>query len=216
MTDTASTDRVVVYADYVCPFCFLGTRSLRQYRERREAPLEVDWRPFDLRRGKRNSDGSIDHDVDDGKDEDYFEQARQNVRRLQAEYDIEMARELAIEVDSLPAQQAAWYVDRAYPDRWGAFDEAIYTALWQADRDIGDADVLVEVAEDVDIPGEEVRTALADDDLRADLESRFDEARQRGISGVPAFIADGQLARGAVPPERLAQLLEEDTRSARP
>jgi len=53
--DTGSTpetaDRLTIYADYVCPFCYLGTRSLAQYREGRDEPLAVEWHPFDLRRG---------------------------------------------------------------------------------------------------------------------------------------------------------------------
>ena len=61
-----TTDRIEIYADYVCPFCYLGTRSLEQYREGRDEPLTVEWHPFDLRHGKRNPDGSIDQEVDDG------------------------------------------------------------------------------------------------------------------------------------------------------
>ena len=49
--DTGSTpetvDRIEIYADYVCPFCYLGTRSLAQYCERRDEPLVVEWHPFD-------------------------------------------------------------------------------------------------------------------------------------------------------------------------
>ena len=201
-------DRITIYADYVCPFCYLGTRSLEQYRESRDAPLAVEWHPFDLRRGKRNPDGSIDHDADDGKDDQYFEQARQNVRRLQEEYGVEMAQEMATEVDSFDAQVASWYVREEYPDRWEAFDEAIYTALWQDGRDIGDRDVLADLAADVDLPADEIRDAAADEDLRADLEDRFAEAQQTGVTGVPTFVSDGRVARGAVPPEHIARLVE--------
>ena len=101
MSDTASREQITVFSDYVCPFCYLGRHSLDQYQETREEPLEIDWHPFDLRSQKRNPDGSIDHSVDDGKDEEYFEQAKENVRRLQEEYDVEMDLELSRDVDSL-------------------------------------------------------------------------------------------------------------------
>ncbi|ELY90401.1 DSBA oxidoreductase [Natrialba hulunbeirensis JCM 10989] len=207
-TDSDSADTLVLYADYVCPFCYLGTRTLEQYRETREEPLEVDWRPFDLRRGKRNPDGTIDHDAEDGKDDEYFDQARENVRRLQERYDVEMTQELAIEVDSLPAQQASWYVSQAYPEQWAAFDEAIYAALWQDCRDIGEADVLTDLAADVGLPVDEVRSALDDSSLRSELEDLFQTAQQRRITGVPTFVVDGTAARGAVAPTQLAQLVE--------
>ena len=206
MSDTV--DHLEYYADYVCPFCYLGIQSLKQYRETRADPLEVDWQPFDLRSGKRRADGSIDHTVDDGKDEAYFEQAKQNVRRLQAAYDVEMAQELAIEVDSLPAQQASWYVKQESPDQWAAFDDAIYAALWQDGRDIGEVDVLAELAAGVGFPADEIRSAIADEGVRTALEDRFSMAQQRGITGVPTVIYDGQIARGAVSPARFERLLE--------
>ncbi|MDG5757983.1 DsbA family oxidoreductase [Natronococcus sp. A-GB1] len=208
MSATNGADRLTIYADYVCPFCYLGKRSLERYRERRAEPLEVEWHPFDLRRDKRREDGSIDHSVDDGKDDDYFKQARENVRRLQAEYDVEMSQTLAIEVDSLPAQQASWHVFQHYPEEWPAFDAAIYEALWQAERDIGDPDVLVSLAADTGLPANEIRDAIEDDGLRAELEDLFTDAHQRGITGVPTFVHDGYAARGAVPPAQLERLLE--------
>lgn len=209
-TEPATADRLELYADYVCPFCYLGKRSLEQYRETRDEPLEVEWHPYDLRRGKRNSDGSIDRSADDGKDDEYFEQVKQNVRQLQDRYGVEMAQEVATDVDSFDAQLASWHVEREYPEQWPAFDEAIYAALWQDGRDIGDVDVLIDLAEDVGLPGDDVRNAIGDDELREQLENRFVDAQQQGITGVPTFVADGYAARGAVPPAQLEQLLEAD------
>jgi len=71
-----ATESITVYSDY------LGRTSLARYQETREEPLAIDWHPFDLRAGKRGPDGEIDESADDGKDEAYYEQARENVRRL--------------------------------------------------------------------------------------------------------------------------------------
>ena len=204
-----ATDSVTVYSDYVCPFCYLGRQSLAQYREARSEPLAVDWHPFDLRAGKRNSDGSIDHEADDGKDEDYYAQARENVRRLKEQYGVEMAQEIATDVDSLPAQVVSVHVKEIAPEAWPAFDEAVFDALWQDGRDIGDREVLADLAADVaGLDADVVETALGDDDLRERVTGLFDAARERGITGVPTFAFDGHAARGAVPPEQLERLVE--------
>ncbi|MCL7418127.1 MAG: DsbA family oxidoreductase [Halalkalicoccus sp.] len=209
MSETAAQDaQLTIYADYVCPFCYLGRQSLEQYRDARENRVGIDWHPFDLRSGKRGPDGEIDHDADDGKDEEYFEQARENVRRLQEEYGVEMAQEIATEVDSLPAQAASLYVKEEHPDRWEAFDRAIYAALWQDGRDIGDREVLAALAEEVGLDPEAVLEAIDDDDLRERLDERFAEARERGVTGVPTFAYEGYAARGAVPPEQLERLVD--------
>ena len=206
------TETITVYSDYVCPFCYLGRESLSRYQADRETALEIDWQPFDLRSGKRNPDGSIDHSVDDGKDDEYFEQAKESVRRLQETYDVEMTLDLATEVDSLNAQVASYYVKAHYDyETWLAFDEAIFAALWTEGRDIGSEEVLVDLADDVGIDTEEITAALDDDTLRDELTDEFVAAQQAGVTGVPTFVAEGHAARGAVPPAQLRRLIEGTT-----
>ncbi|MFB6169727.1 MAG: DsbA family protein [Haloarculaceae archaeon] len=208
MSDTGE-ETLTVFSDYVCPFCYLGRKSLRRYQETREDPVTIEWHPFDLRANKRRPDGTIDTSVDDGKDEDYYEQARENVRRLRERYDAEMAQEIATDVDSLPAQMASYHVAETVSyETWLAFDEAIFDALWTEGRDIGDESVLVDIAADVGVDPDEVRAALDDDSLRETLDAEFDEARRLGVTGVPTFAHDGHAARGAVPPAQLRRLVE--------
>lgn len=211
MSTDADTTRptITVYSDYVCPFCYLGRASLGRYQESREDELEIDWHPFDLRSGKRNQDGSIDHAVDDGKDDDYYEQAKENVRRLQEQYGVEMDLDIATDVDSLPAQVVSYYVTEHYDyETWLAFDEAVFEALWTDGRDIGDEAVLVELAEAAGVDTVAVGSALEDETLEAELRDRFAEAQRQGVSGVPTFVYDEHAARGAVPPEHLERLVE--------
>ncbi|WP_123532976.1 DsbA family oxidoreductase [Halosimplex salinum] len=209
MSDAETAERIGIYSDYVCPFCYLGRQSLSQYQDERDEDLEIDWHPFDLRSGKRNPDGSIDHSADDGKDEDYYEQARENVERLQAEYGVEMSLDLATDVDSLPAQVAAYYVKETAPyERWLAFDWAVFDALWQDGRDIGDPDVLADIASDAGLDPEEIHAAVDDEEWRSKVEQRFEEAHRQGVTGVPTFTYGEYAARGAVPPEHLRRLVE--------
>lgn len=209
MSTQESTGTIVVYADYVCPFCYLGRKSLETYQSTRSSPLRIEWHPFDLRANKRSPDGTIDRSVDDGKDEAYFERAKQNVRRLRDEYDVTMTRELATDVDSFTAQLASYHVQHHYSyDEWLAFDTAIYEALWQDEADIGTPRVLVELGEQTGIPAADLRSALSDETLREELTDRFDEAYEAGVTGVPTFVYDGRVARGAVPPAHLDRLID--------
>ena len=160
------SDTVTVYSDYVCPFCYLGKASLEAYVEEREDPLDVEWHQFDLRGYRRGPDGEIREDVDDGKDDEYFEQVRENVRKLEERYDVEMLDldELPDGVDSWDAQKVALHVQREHDgDTFREFNDALFVAFWQEGRDVGDTAVLVDVAESVGLPGETVRPSTWSD-----------------------------------------------------
>ncbi|EMA41362.1 DSBA oxidoreductase [Halococcus morrhuae DSM 1307] len=204
----AGSETLTMYADYVCPFCYLGEASLEQYRERRDEPLAVEWHPFDLQSDQRGPDGELDSTADDGKDEDYYAQAKENIERLQEEYGVEMSLSIATDVDSKNAQQAALYVREAHPEKFATFHEAVFDALWQDERDIGDPDVLADIATELGIDADDLRAAIDADEREAALEERFAEAKQTGVTGVPTFAYEGYAARGAVPPAQLERLVE--------
>ncbi len=192
----------------MCPFCYLGRQSLSQYK-RRATTSSISTGTRSTCGAEARPDGTIDYSVDDGKDDDYYEQAKQGVRRLQERYDVEMTLDLGTDVDSLPAQIVSYYVEEhADYETWLAFDVAVFEALWQDGQDIGDEDLLVELAEDAGVDGDEIRSALADGALRSEVRENFTAAKRQGITGVPTFAYDGHAARGAVPPEQLERLVE--------
>ena len=102
----------------------------------------------------------------------------------------------------LPSALLGWQ------DQGLAFDVAVFEALWQDGQDIGDEDLLVDLAEDAGVDGDEIRSALADDALRSTVREKFTAAKRQGITGVPTFAYDGHAARGAVPPEQLERLVD--------
>lgn len=204
-------EKLVVYSDYLCPFCYLGKASLEEYLESSGESPEIEWRPFDIQGHKRGPDGELREDVDDGKDEAYFEQARQNVQRLKKEYDVEMNIDLAQDIDSWNAQKVALFVERNYEtSTFVAFHNVLFEALWKDQRDIGDPDVLAEIAEDHGIEPEEVREAADDEELDDELDEKFRRAQQMGIRGIPTFIYGDYATQGAVSPEQFDRLFDKE------
>lgn len=197
---------VTVYADYACPFCYLGRTSLARYREEREDPLGVEWHPFDLLAGRRDESGELVRETD--RDDAYFERAWRNVQQLAGEYGVEMPADPITDTDSLRAQQVSMSVQRNRPDDWLTFDAGLYDAVWRDERDVSDPDVLEEVAAEAGLEADVVGRALGDEALRSRLEERFAAARRRGITGVPTFVSGERAARGAVPPDQLRRLIE--------
>ncbi|AUX10838.1 DSBA oxidoreductase [Halalkaliarchaeum desulfuricum] len=210
-TAVGNGETITVYSDYVCPFCYLGRKSLEKYREERAAELEIDWHPFDLRAQKRGPDGEIDGSLDDGKDDAYYEEVQRNVDKLRDRYGADEMldlEEIPEGIDSFDAQVASLYVASEYPDHWLAFDEAIFVALWVTGRDVGTIDVLADLAKEVGLDPDEIRAAVTDETYRDRLREAFEEAQRHGVTAVPTFASGEHAARGAVPPEQLERLVD--------
>jgi predicted DsbA family dithiol-disulfide isomerase len=199
-------DSITVYADYVCPFCYLGRQSLEAFRADREERIEVEWHPFDLRGQHRDAEGNIDV-AEATPDDEYMEQVKGNVERLRERYGADAMLDVTEvpEIDSLEAQAASLHVRNNHPDDWEAFDEALYEAHWEDGVPIDDRDVLAARAESIGLDGGDVVGAI--DDTREAVFEAFDEARETGITGVPTFVYGERAARGAVPPEQLERLV---------
>ncbi|GAA0465373.1 DsbA family protein [Halococcus dombrowskii] len=193
------------YADYACPFCYLSHRSLDEYRQTRDEPLVVDWRPYDLRSDSRDANGDIDGEMS------YPEQVEQRIEQLQAEHDANemLTPDTVPKVDSRDAQLVSLSVKNDHPDRWMALNGALFTALWEDGRDISDEDVLADVATNVGVD-DAVRDVLADDEYRERLAERFADARHNGVTDVPTFVADGRTETGFLSADELDAFVRDE------
>ncbi|MFC4249620.1 DsbA family protein [Natribaculum luteum] len=58
------------------------------------------------------------------------------------------------------------------------------------------------------MPETEVYDAIGDDQLEEEMKQRFEEAKERGVTGIPTFAYDGHAARGAIPPHQFDRLVK--------
>jgi predicted DsbA family dithiol-disulfide isomerase len=84
---------------------------------------------------------------------------------------------------------------------------ALYRAYFVEGRNIGDVEVLVEIAASVGLPADTVRDVLGARRLKDRVDADWAKARRYGVTGVPTFVCDGCQAIGAQPYDVLAQLV---------
>ncbi len=96
-----------------------------------------------------------------------------------------------------------------------AIHDALYRAYFVDGRNIGDIDVLVEIAEGVGLPGDAAREVLTSRGFEASVDEDWEKSRQYGVTGVPTFVAGGYGVVGAQPYESLEQLLSQAGTPAR-
>ena len=88
-----------------------------------------------------------------------------------------------------------------------AIHEKLFKAYFVDGRNIGDPDVLVEIAESVGLDGAEARRVIEERSFKDAVDADWAKSRQYGVTGVPTYVADQQGVVGAQPYEVLEQFM---------
>ena len=89
-----------------------------------------------------------------------------------------------------------------------ALHDALYKTNFVEARNIGDIDILVELAQSVGLPADEARAVLTERRFKDAIDADWAKSHRYGVTGVPTFVAGRYGVVGAQPYEVLEQLLE--------
>jgi predicted DsbA family dithiol-disulfide isomerase len=98
--------------------------------------------------------------------------------------------ELSLLSNSRMALEASEYARDA--GCFDSFHDHIFRAYFTETRDIGDLDVLLELAQEEDLDRADLRVALQEGRYTSRLNEARREGRQLGINAVPTFIINGK------------------------
>jgi predicted DsbA family dithiol-disulfide isomerase len=87
--------------------------------------------------------------------------------------------------------------------------DALFKAYFVQNRNIGDIEVLVEIARAVGLDADEARTVLAERRFKDAVDADWQKSRAYGVTGVPTYVAAGYGVVGAQPYEVLQSLMQE-------
>jgi predicted DsbA family dithiol-disulfide isomerase len=89
-----------------------------------------------------------------------------------------------------------------------AIHDALYKAYFVEARNIGDLEILVEIAVSVGLPADEARAVLTERRFKDAVDADWAKSHAYGVTGVPTFVAARYGVVGAQPYEVLEQLVE--------
>ena len=213
MTDQALT--IEVYSDVVCPWCYIGKRRLEQALDRvkERDSARVIWRPFQL--NPTMPKAGMDRRV-------YLEAKFGGPGELKATQDRVAAVGTSVGIDfafdriertpnTFDAHRLIWFAQQqAHQDE---VVEEVFHGYFTEGVHIGEADMLVSLAERAGLDRDKV-TRLLQSEEGVDA-VRQEEARghQLGIRGVPYFVLNGKsTVSGAQPVETFVSEIERATR----
>ena len=200
-----------ILSDPICPWCYIGKANLDRALEKvGDHPFEIEWHPFQL-----NPDMPAK-----GMDRREYletkfggkEQAVQVYARIAEAAE---AAGLAINFEGIKRTPNTMNAHRLI--HWAGLEgqqtpvvAALFTAYFKDGRDIGDVDVLADIADAAGLDAAMVRRLLQSDGDIEDIRARDAWAREKGVTGVPTFIVAQQHAvPGAQPPELWEQVIRE-------
>jgi len=108
-------------------------------------------------------------------------------------YNSRLAQELAKWADSQPGFER--------------IHDALYKAYFVEGRNIGNAEVLIDIAKSVGLPEDAAREVLSERTFKDAVDADWILARQSGITGVPSFVAGKYKVVGAQPYQVLTDLV---------
>lgn len=204
--------RIDIWSDYACPFCYIGKRKLEKALEefKDKEDIEVVWRSFQL---DPNAKDSTDIDMVSGLAKKYnmsIEKAQEMIDQMN-----NMAKEVGlnynfkdmIETNTMKAHRLATYAKEF--DLMGEMNERLLKAHFIDGINIGDIEVLGNLAEEVGLNKEDVINMLNSDKFIKEVEMDRYESQQLEINSVPFFVFDNKYGvQGAQPTEAFIDVLK--------
>jgi predicted DsbA family dithiol-disulfide isomerase len=207
-TEERTPLRVDLFADVVCPWCYLGGERLERVLAALGRPAEVIHHPFMLD-PKTPEAGD---DIPARLQRKYGVPPEALWARLEAE-----ARKSGLQLD-LSKQRLSYPTARAHALLAAAeakgtqrvLMRALYRAYFQDARNINDPAVLADIAAAHGFAADEVARITGDEEVLRGVREEALAAAGAGINGVPFFVFDERVAvAGAQPEEVLRQAIEQ-------
>ena len=204
---------IEMVSDLVCPWCWLGLRRIQSAIALvPEIEVELLFRPFELDptipEGGVNYRDYMASKFGPETEDSRWVAMREALVQYGQEEDIPYNfSELRHRPNSFDAHRLVRWAQGQ--GKGAEAKEALFSAYFEHARDIGDHDVLCDIAEEIGLERDIVEKLLLSD---ADVEAvRKEEElfRQMGIGGVPTYIAMRRIAvQGAESAEKLAKFIK--------
>ena len=204
-----------IMSDPICPWCYIGKAHLdRALEAHPNHPFVIEWHPFQL-----NPDMPAE-----GMDRRAYLEAKfggkDGAVRAYAPV-VEHAEKAGLKIDFEGMQRTPNTLDAHRLIHWAGIEgkqtaavSALFKAYFVDARDIGDPEVLADIADTIDMDASVVLRLLGTAADREDIAARDAHSRSMGVNSVPTFIVAQQHAvPGAQPPELWARVIAELTQN---
>jgi predicted DsbA family dithiol-disulfide isomerase len=194
--------KIVMFSDYICPFCYIGFETVRKLKP--EFKFELEWRGFQI-----HPDWPAEGIAADSARETSNPDARRALwERISAMADAVgfSMRPPAVLTNSRAALAATEFARESGRDE--ALEERIYRAYFGEGLNIGDPAIVARLGSEAGLDSAEVADAIKSPKYEMRLKNNALAANQRGVNGVPTFFIGEYPLVGAQSPEAMRSILK--------
>ena len=192
---------VIVYSDYICPFCYIGFHRIEKLKE--QFNLDVEWRPFELH-PETPKEGILLERLPFSKE--YLDMVMVNVKQLADDAGITFKFS-----GKLPNSRLALIITEFAREKrkFSEFHKLVFKKYWKEGKDIGDLSLLLELANSIGLDKNEILDYIKSDEPFNKLRKNTSELGRYGINGVPTFIIGDRIVVGAQPHEVFEKVIKQ-------
>ena len=188
-----------VFSDYICPFCFIGKR--RAERLGKELSMRPVWKGFEIH-PETPTEGVPLSSFMPG----IISNLEVRIRALAEEIELEMKMPEKLSNSRLALLGGEFAREEG---KLEAYHEAVFVAYFQRGEDIGDIEILLDIASEIGLDRDSFRSSLASEQHFAALRESRKQATSLGLSAVPSYLfEDGGIVVGAQPHDLLKSAAE--------
>ncbi|GMR06084.1 MAG: DsbA family protein [Gammaproteobacteria bacterium] len=194
--------RLTMFTDYICPFCYIGDLRLRQLWQ--DYDVLVNFRFIEIHPDTPVQGATVDTL---NYSEEKWQGMMDGLMEMAEEEGVELApvRMLA---NSRRALLLAEAVKKEGREIFYRLNQTLYEEYFVAGRNIGDFEVLKNIAEASGVSDEVVNQAWTDPEVEYTLKMNMQMAVKAGVTGTPTFFIGQQRLTGAVSLVRMRQAAE--------
>ncbi|HTQ99202.1 MAG TPA: DsbA family protein [Candidatus Acidoferrum sp.] len=192
-----------LFADYVCPWCYLGNAVVEKLRTR--FSLQITRTPFPLH-PSTPQEGLLLSELLRGVD---LDGVHQRLYALMDELGLEHGKRDRTFNSRLAQELGMWADTQTNGD---ALHGLLYRSYFVHGRNLAEPDVLLQAVAEAGLDVEAARTVLSERSFRDAVDEAWERARRFQITGVPTFVAGGYQFSGFQPPaemEKFFRFVEE-------
>lgn len=201
--------KIDVYQDTVCPWCRIGQAHLQQALDQISiSPLEINYKAFLLDPSTPPEGKSRSTLIEKLGGKARSDEMHDRLCKIGEACGLDFHFE---EIESIPNTLLSHQLIKlASHDKQQSVVQALHDAYFEHGRDIGQLDVLVDIAKSVDLDPDEVAAGLRSEEKLPEVEDDLAFAAAAHISGVPFFVINDTYGiSGAQPVDVFAQALKQ-------